>query len=114
MQVVLQVWRGSMAGLASLAGINIGGGGGESSKSMMAQQKIQSLDFFTRHLYEKIMLDLMAVDHWEAASGELVYDPDVFDVKNQTWVRDVSYPQQTKPSAQEAHKAFLELLPFGR
>ena len=97
-------------GLASLAGINIGGGGGESSKSMMAQQKIQSLDFFKRHLYDKIMLDLMAVDHWEATSGELVYDPDVFDVKNQTWVRDVSYPQQIKPSAQEAHEAFLEVL----
>ena len=60
-------------GLASLAGINIGGGGGESSKSMMAQQKIQSLDFFTRHLYEKIVLDLMAVDHWDAASGDVGY-----------------------------------------
>ena len=69
-------------GLASLAGINIGGGGGESSKSMRAQQKIQSLDFFTRHLYEKIVIDLMAVDHWDAASGALVIDPDVFDVKS--------------------------------
>jgi len=97
-------------GLASLAGINIGGGGGESSKSMMAQQKIQSLDFFTRHLYEKIVLDLMAVDHWEAASGALVYDPDVYDIKSQTWVRDASYPRQIKPSAQEAHEAFLEVL----
>ena len=66
-------------GLASLAGISIGGGGGESSKSMMAQQKIQSLDFFTRHLYEEIVLDLMAVDHWDAASGALVIDTsDVF------------------------------------
>ena len=97
-------------GLASLAGINIGGGGGESSKSMIAQQKIQSLDFFTRHLYEDIVLDLMAVDHWDAASGKLVIDPDVFDVKSQAWVRDVSYPQQIKPSAQEAHDAFLEVL----
>ena len=59
---------------------------------------------------KKIVLDLMAVDHWEAASGKLVIDPDVFDVKSQTWVRDVSYPQQRKPSAQEAHKAFLEVL----
>ena len=97
-------------GLASLAGINIGGGGGESSKSMMAQQKIQSLDFFTRHLYEKIVLDLMAVDHWEASSGALVYDPDVYDVKSRAWVREASYPRQAKPSAQEAHKAFLEAL----
>ena len=97
-------------GLASLAGINIGGGGGESSKSMMAQQKIQSLDFFTRHLYEKIVLDLMAVDHWEASSGALVYDPDVYDVKSRGWVREASYPRQAKPSAQEAHEAFLGVL----
>jgi len=97
-------------GLASLAGINIGGGGGESSKSMMAQQKIQSLDFFTRHLYEEIVLDLMAVDHWDAASGALVYNSDVFDTKSQTWLREASFPRQAKPSAQEAHKAFLGVL----
>jgi uncharacterized protein involved in exopolysaccharide biosynthesis len=97
-------------GLASLAGINIGGGGGESSKSVIAQQKIQSLDFFTRHLYEKIVLDLMAVDHWAAESGALIYDSEVFDVENQKWVRDISYPRQVKPSPQEAHEAFLEVL----
>jgi uncharacterized protein involved in exopolysaccharide biosynthesis len=97
-------------GLASLAGINIGGGGGESSKSTVAQQKIQSLDFFTRHLYEKVVVDLMAVDSWDVASGKLVYDPEVFDHNNQTWVRDVSYPQQIKPSAQEAYRAFMEVL----
>jgi uncharacterized protein involved in exopolysaccharide biosynthesis len=97
-------------GLASLAGINIGGGGGESSKSMIAQQKIQSLDFFTRYLYERVLLDLMAVDHWEAESGALIYDPEIFDVKSQKWVRDVNYPRQAKPSAQEAHKALLGVL----
>jgi uncharacterized protein involved in exopolysaccharide biosynthesis len=97
-------------GLASLAGINIAGGGGESSKSLIAQKKIQSLDFFTRCLYEEIVLDLMAVDHWDAESGKLVINPDDFDLNSQTWVRDVSYPQQIKPSAQEAHEAFLEVL----
>ena len=97
-------------GLASLAGINIGGGVGESSKSMIAQQKIQSLVFFTRHLYERVLLDLMAVDHWDAESGALIYDTEVFDVKSQKWVRDVNYPRQIKPSAQEAHEAFLKVL----
>jgi len=97
-------------GLARLAGVNIGGGGGGSSKSVMAQQKIKSLDFFTRHLYEKIVVDLMAVSHWEAATGALVYAPGVFDHKSQTWLREVSYPLQAKPSAQEAHKAFLARL----
>lgn len=96
-------------GIASLAGINIGGGG-ESSKSMIAQQKIQSLDFFTRHLYEEIVLDLMAVDYWDAGSSALVYDTAVFDVINRTWTREVSYPRQKKPSPQEAHAVFLKLL----
>jgi len=96
-------------GLASLAGINIGGGG-ESSKSMIAQQKIQSLDFFARHLYEKIVRDLMAVDHWDSVSGALIYDSNVFDPKSQVWTREASPPRQAKPSAQEAHKAFLGVL----
>jgi len=97
-------------GLASLAGINIGGGGGASSKAMIAQQKIQSLDFFTRHLYEKIVRDLMAVDHWDSVSGALIYNSNVFDPKSQVWTREVSPPRQAKPSVQEAHKAFLEVL----
>ena len=102
-------------GLASLAGINIGGGGGESSKSMIAQQKIQSLDFFTRHLYEKIVVDLMAFDHWEAASGALVYDPDVYDVKSQTWLREASFTRQAKPSrARSAQGIFRGVNAFGR
>ena len=102
-------------GLASLAGINIGGGGGESSKSMIAQQKIQSLDFFTRHLYEKIVLDLMAVDHWDAASGALVIRPRCFDVKSQNLGSGRQLSSQVKPSAQEAHEAFLRgPVPLGR
>jgi len=96
-------------GLASLTGLGIGGGG-ELSKSMLAQRKIQSLDFFTRYLYEIVVLDLMAVDHWDASSGELVYDPEIFDVRGQKWVRSVSHPRKIKPSAQEAHKAFLRVL----
>jgi uncharacterized protein involved in exopolysaccharide biosynthesis len=96
-------------GLASLAGINIGGGGG-ATKSLKAQQKITSLDFFTRHLYETVVVDLMAVDYWEAASGELVYNPELFDNKSQKWLRKARYPQQAKPSAQETHKAFLSVL----
>ena len=97
-------------GLASLAGINIGGGGGGATKSLKAQQKITSLDFFTRYLYETVVVDLMAVDYWEAANGELVYNPELFDNKSQKWLRKARYPQQAKPSAQETHKAFLSVL----
>ena len=97
-------------GIASIAGINIGGGGVGPSKYVMAQQKIKSLDFFTRYLYEEIVLDLMAVDHWDAASGVVVYNTNVFDIKSRTWLRDASHRRQAKPSEQEAHRAFLTML----
>ena len=97
-------------GLASLAGINLGGIGGDSNNSMLAQQKIKSLDFFTRYLYEEVLLDLMATDYWSEESGLTIYDSDIFNVQKKVWVREVDYPQKTKPSAQEAHEEFLDVL----
>ena len=97
-------------GLASLAGINLGGVGGDSNRSMLAQEKIKSLDFFSRHLYEEVLLDLMAIEYWSEESGLTIYDSDIFDVQKKVWVREVDYPQKIKPSAQEAHEEFLDLL----
>lgn len=98
-------------GLASLAGISLGGGSGEIPKSMVAQQKIRSLDFFTRHLYEKIVVDLMAVDRWDSDTGSLIYNPELFNPKEQQWAQvEGSDLHSKKPSAQKAHKAFLRAL----
>ena len=94
-------------GLASLAGINIGTTNTEATKSLIAQAQIKSLVFFTKHLYEKILPDLMAVERWDSATGDLVYDPEIFSFETQSWVRDVGPPYKTKPSAQEAHRIFL-------
>ena len=99
------------SGLASLAGINLSGvGGGDVSKAALAQEKLKSLSFFTEHLYSEVLVDLMAVDYWDAYSGEIVVDADVYNQGANKWVREVSYPYQTKPSPQEAHKEFLELI----
>ena len=52
----------------------------------------------------------MAVDHWDAASGALVMTQMFSMLKARHGFREASYPRQAKPSAQEAHKAFLEVL----
>ena len=98
-------------GLASLAGISLSGfGGGDVSNAALAQEKLKSLSFFIEHLYSEVLVDLMAVDYWDADSGEIVIDSDVYNRGTDEWVRDVSYPFQKKPSPQEAHKEFLELI----
>ena len=98
-------------GLASLAGINLSGvGGGDVSKAALAQEKLKSLSFFTEHLYSEVLVDLMAVDYWDAATGEIVIDSSVYNQGTSQWVREVSFPRKAKPSAQEAHKAFTRAI----
>jgi uncharacterized protein involved in exopolysaccharide biosynthesis len=96
--------------LASLAGINIGRGGGGSTRSLEAQQRIRSLDFFSRNMYSEILAELMAVDHWDGSSSTLVYNAKLFDEKKQNWLRESYSPPQLRPTAQQAHKAFLGAL----
>ena len=43
-------------------------------------------------------------------SGDTVFDPELYDAASKIWVRDVEPPKSAKPSAQEAHKAFAEVL----
>ena len=61
-------------------------------------------DFVTRR---DIMPTLMAVDTWDARSGNVVYDPEIYDAVTKKWVRDVEPPKLPEPSAQEAHSAFV-------
>ena len=98
-------------GLASLAGINLAGVGGDGmSKSAIALEKMKSLSFFRKHLYEDVLVDLMATESWDAERRELIYDDDIYDARNDAWVRDVDFPYSIKPSPQEAHEEFLELI----
>ena len=98
-------------GLASLAGINLGGLGGDGmSKPAIALEKMKSLALFKQHLYEDLLVDLMAVDSWDPSDGKLRYDDQIYDVESNKWLREVDPPRQSKPSDQEAHKQFLKLI----
>ena len=94
------------AGLASLAGINIGESGGEVTKDKIAVETMKTHRFFTKYLYEDILPELMAVDSWDASKGELLYDEDLYEPTKNLWLRRVSAPLQKKPSPQEAYRVF--------
>ena len=93
-------------GLASVAGINLGGLG-EQGKTAIAVEMLKSRDFFGKYLYEMMLVDLMASEGWNRGANVVVINEELFDMTSQRWVREVGSEFQVKPSVQEAHEAFV-------
>ena len=97
-------------GLASLAGVSLPGGE-EGSRAQLGMQLMQSRAFIADFVDRRdILPQLMAVESWGAGSKDVVFDPESYDAGSKKWVRDVDPPKVAKPSAQEAHKAFVGIL----
>ena len=97
-------------GLASLAGVSLPGGGAD--KTSLAIEYIKSRAFLDTFMqkHPEVLQELMAVEAWSASDNTLVFDPEIFDAETQTWVREVDFPKQPKPSLQEAHKVFKDII----
>ena len=97
-------------GLASLAGVSLPSGG-DGSRTELGMQLMKSRafigDFVERH---DILPELMAVESWDAGSGDIIFDSERYDAASKTWIRDVEPPTSPAPSAQRAHKRFLNSL----
>ncbi|EWS98577.1 lipopolysaccharide biosynthesis protein [Pseudoalteromonas sp. SCSIO_11900] len=100
---------GQFGGLASLAGVNLGGGA--SNKAQLAIEVLKSRqftsDFIQKH---SILADLMAAKSWDMQTNTVIYDSEIFDAENNKWVREVKAPFKPKPSMQEAYKEFSKIL----
>jgi uncharacterized protein involved in exopolysaccharide biosynthesis len=98
-------------GLASLAGVSLPGGGG-ADKTAFAIEYIKSRAFLTTFInkHPDVLPELMAIDKWNAGNNSISYDTEIFDTETGEWVREVDFPQQPKPSVQEAHIIFQEQL----
>jgi uncharacterized protein involved in exopolysaccharide biosynthesis len=92
-------------GLASLAGVNLGGLGDQGSTAV-AIEMLKSREFFGTYLYDAVLVDLMAAEGWDRGTGKVLIDDSLFDVDTATWVREVGEAFQVKPSVQEAHEEF--------
>ena len=97
-------------GLASLAGVSLPGGE-DGSRAQLGMQLMKSRAFIGDFVERRdILPELMAVKAWDAGSGQIVFDPESYDAASKAWVREVEAPKLPTPSAQEAHKAFSEIL----
>ncbi len=96
------------SGLASMAGISVPSSGAD-SKADIVIATIKSRDFF-KHLlsFENMLQEILAADGFIPKTGKTIYDPKLFDEKNNKWIRPPDDFKSTKPSYLEAHKEYID------
>ena len=99
---------GQLGGLASLAGVSIGGG--ESSEAQVAQEIMRSRGFIEEFISEnKLAVEVFAAEGWNMSGNQLEIDPDIYDVDSSLWVRDIPAGKALVPSGWELYEKFSEM-----
>ena len=97
----------TVGGLASIAGINLQAGSG--SKRDIAIETLKSRTFISDFInINELKPLLIGVEGWNAEKNELIYDSEVYDIENNIWVREVSYPKTKTPSDLEAYRYLIK------
>ena len=106
----LSALAGQFGGLASMAGINLGGGGGV-DKTQMAIEVMKSRQFTSEFIQQHNLLpDLMAIKKWNMADNSISYNDEIYDASSKKWLREVKAPFKPEPSMQEAFKEFKKIV----
>tara|TARA_B100000902_G_C27322441_1_gene925653 strand:- start:12915 stop:13877 length:963 start_codon:yes stop_codon:yes gene_type:complete len=105
--------RSSLAGLgsfATLAGINLPKSSA-GDKSVVALETIRTRDFL-RHLItiKNILPSIMAADSYDVQSKKIKFNPKIYNITNEKWVRKPPKNLEPKPSYLEAHKTYLNMI----
>ena len=90
------------SGLASMAGINIKGSGGDKGALIVNTMRSR---VFLKHLLsvENILPSIMAAKSYDQESKKLVFDSDVYDAANKKWI-------QVQPSYLQAYSVYMKQL----
>ncbi|TMP59511.1 LPS O-antigen length regulator [Pseudoalteromonas sp. S1610] len=101
---------GQFGGLASLAGVNLGSGGGV-DKTQIALEVLKSRQFTSEFIQKhNILPDLMAAKSWNRETNTVIYDEELYIEDQNKWIREVELPFKPEPSMQEAYKEFSEIV----
>lgn len=94
---------GQFGGIASLAGVNLGGSA--ENKTEVALELLTSRSFLQAFIERHdLIAPLMAVKSWDEKTNQLIYDADLYDIDNQVWVRQAPPGKKAKPTAWEAYE----------
>ncbi|WP_100641490.1 Wzz/FepE/Etk N-terminal domain-containing protein [Marinobacter salexigens] len=99
---------GQLGGLASLAGISLGGGGG--SKTTMAKEVLQSRAFLTEFIHRhNLIVPLMAAESWSMEQGEWVFNEELYNPNTGEWLIDED-GKTLEPTNWDMVKVFKDVL----
>lgn len=100
---------GQFGGLASMAGINLGGSGGD--KTALALEILKSRSFIEKYIAKhQLLVPIMAGKNWDVATDTLLLDEELYDQDNNKWLRELKAPKKTEPSSWKAYNQFSKLL----
>jgi uncharacterized protein involved in exopolysaccharide biosynthesis len=101
---------GQLGGLASLAGVSIGGG--ESSESQIAQEIMKSWSFVETFIADNdLSVEVYAAESWNKSSNTLAIDDDVYDTTQQSWlIEDDDTGELRPPTSWALFERFQEML----
>ncbi|WP_050908805.1 MULTISPECIES: Wzz/FepE/Etk N-terminal domain-containing protein [Vibrio harveyi group] len=101
----LSKMAGQLSGLAALAGVNLGGN--ESSQADLAVQVMKSRQFVEAFIHDHdLLVPLMAAKGWDLTSKKLILDEDLYNSRDNKWLRKAKGLRVAKPSSQEAFEVF--------
>ena len=96
---------GQLGGLASLAGVSIGGG--ESSESQIAQEIMKSWSFVEGFIADNnLAVEVYAAEGWSKGSNELQINQDAYDSEGSEWLIEDEFGVVGPPSSWQLFKAF--------
>ena len=104
---------GQLGGLASLAGLSVGGE--TTDQVTVALEIIKSRQFIAGFVKKlNIKAELFAVESWDRESDTLSFNPDIYDPASKSWTREPLNGRPSEPTDLEVHERFLELLEVER
>lgn len=106
---------GGLSSIAAIAGANISSSSTKVDEGIEVLKSLEFFEDFMEQLDTDISLALVASRGWDLETNNLIIDSDIFDTKNNIWVRDKPpLLKKVIPSSQELHEEFLEIFAVSR
>jgi len=97
---------GQFGGLASMAGISLGGAQGSDIDA--ALELIQSRGFLQSFITRRNLLpDLLAMKSWDEDNDRAIYDFDIYNTEKKVWTRKPTAGKEIVPTAWEGYYKLL-------
>ncbi|WP_462173411.1 Wzz/FepE/Etk N-terminal domain-containing protein [Pseudoalteromonas xiamenensis] len=98
--------KSEFGGFAALAGVSLGAKGGNNTD--LALQILKSRQFVNEFVNKyKLKAVLMATTSWDKDNDKLIYNPEIYDVKSETWKVNQQTGKSFEPMVQEVRDYFI-------